>query len=177
MMGQKQNGKIFKTPQSVRNYQNTIIEKICIECGNKFLDRRSLKAICYNGCRKKRKLRFRPQTFKICLFCNKEFGPVDRLSKMFCSYFCKKESMKTGITKIRKTIRKARNAQSLLRYYIQKGKIIRPKKCEHCNCIGKKIEGAHINYDEPLNVKWLCRSCHIKFDKKNPKNVTYAVKL
>jgi hypothetical protein len=40
------------------------------------------------------------------------------------------------------------------------------------NC---RIEGAHYNYDEPLRVRWLCRSCHRRWDKLEPKGGTYLV--
>jgi len=47
------------------------------------------------------------------------------------------------------------------------GDIIRPDKCE---CCGKKAAGRggaalqahHDDYDRPLDVKWLCKRCHMK---------------
>jgi len=117
----------------------------------------------------------KPQTFRICQECKNEFGPLDRLSQKFCSYDCKVKAQSTGIKTIRKTIPKARAAQRKIAYYIQTGKIIRPNICEKC-FIECKAEAAHFNYDEPLRVRWLCRSCHIKWDKKEPKNATYREK-
>jgi hypothetical protein len=42
---------------------------------------------------------------------------------------------------------------------LRDGKIIRPNKCEKC---GKQCQpqAHHPNYDEPLNVQWLCSKCH-----------------
>ncbi|MCC7409315.1 MAG: hypothetical protein IT442_14715 [Phycisphaeraceae bacterium] len=35
-----------------------------------------------------------------------------------------------------------------------------------------RIEAAHFNYDEPLRVRWLCCSCHRRWDKRHPKHGT-----
>ncbi|HFO4232521.1 TPA: hypothetical protein ACHJ1X_001658 [Escherichia coli] len=50
-------------------------------------------------------------------------------------------------------------ARSKLSNAIMDGKILRPNKCDRC---GKKCtpDGHHWNYAYPLNVIWLCRSCH-----------------
>jgi len=70
---------------------------------------------------------------------------------------------------------KARSAQSLLRYHIQAGNIVRPTSCEECGATNRRIEGAHFNYDEPLRVRWLCVSCHRRWDKSEPKHATFVV--
>jgi len=115
----------------------------------------------------------RKQTMKLCERCGKMFGPVNRLSIQFCSVFCARS---TGRKKITKTIPKAKRAQSLLHYYLEKGKIVKPDKCEEC---GKhcKVEAAHRNYDKFDDVRWLCTSCHRKWDWREPKNVTYSVDI
>jgi len=64
------------------------IERECLECGSKYLGMRRLLPICSEKCRKTRGLRIRPQTFKKCEICNKEFGPVDHLGIRFCSRKC-----------------------------------------------------------------------------------------
>lgn len=116
----------------------------------------------------------KPQTFRLCAQCNVEFGPLITLKQKFCSYQCKVKAQSTGIKTFRKTIPKARSAQRQIAYNIQSGKIVRPNKCEQCSkhC---KAEAAHYNYDEPLNVRWLCRSCHIRWDKSELKNGTIVV--
>jgi len=111
------------------------------------------------------------QTFKICDCCGKEFGPVDHLVRRFCSYACKVKAQTTGRKVFRRTIAKARAAQSLVRHHILAGHIIRPEKCEECGKHGR-IEAAHYDYDKPLEVRWLCRSCHVKWDKAEPKHAT-----
>ncbi len=46
------------------------------------------------------------------------------------------------------------------RAHLQTGrKLINPGICSRCNST-KKIEGHHPDYNEPLNVIWLCDACH-----------------
>lgn len=53
-------------------------------------------------------------------------------------------------------------ARIKLGFAIRNGKIIRPKKCDSCNKIGK-IEAHHYDgYSNPFKVMWLCKSCHVK---------------
>lgn len=164
------------TPDRIKKYQNTIISRACKNCGNETNLKRRLKPYCNRNCLLEFKRKLRPQTFNICVQCNQRFGPVSHLKTRFCSYRCKSLAQSTG--RKLKTITKpiARNAQSLIRYYINKGKIIRPDLCEFCRNHGR-IEAAHKDYSKPLDVFWLCRSCHIKYDKKNPKYATYSVPL
>jgi len=68
----------------------------------------------------------KPKTFRICECCGLTFGPLDRLSRRFCSANCKVQAQKTGRRVKRKTIAIAKNAQSLLRYHVQAGNVIRP---------------------------------------------------
>ena len=118
----------------------------------------------------------KPQTFRNCECCSNRFGPLDHLSQRFCSIQCKVKAQSTGRKTFRKTIAKARSAQSLMAYHINVGHIVRPSVCEECLSQDRKIEAAHHNYDEPLNVRWLCRSCHVKWDKAEPKNATIVAR-
>lgn len=57
-------------------------------------------------------------------------------------------------------------ASHILRYQISKGKIKRPSNCSKCNkeCFP---HGHHDDYDKPLDVIWLCQSCHRFLHKGN----------
>lgn len=110
-------------------------------------------------------------TFAVCPVCGCVFGPLPNLSRRFCSMECKARSQSTGIQRIHRPTRAARRAQSLIRYHVDAGNIQRPETCEACGAIGR-IEAAHFNYEEPLRVRWLCCSCHRRWDKHHPKHGT-----
>ena len=144
--------------------------KRCIQCGNDFEGKPGRK-LCSPRCRSGA----RPQTFKNCESCGQKFGPVSYLAQRFCSYACKVEAQSTGQRSRRITITKARNAQSLLAYHVQAGKITKPDSCRRCGKSDCRIEASHDDYDKPLEVEWLCMSCHRRKDKANPKGVTVKV--
>jgi len=54
------------------------------------------------------------------------------------------------------------------RYYlynaVKSGKILKPLICSKCKK-KTKIEAHHSDYSKPLEVIWLCRSCHLIADK------------
>jgi hypothetical protein len=54
---------------------------------------------------------------------------------------------------------------------IKRGDLVRPDACEECGVTGQLITAAHIDYAYPLNVRWLCRSCHNRWDKEDPKTL------
>lgn len=149
-----------------------IATRTCVVCGKQFIGKPGRKA-CSPECRK----RMNPPTYKNCPQCGKCFGPVGHLKRKFCSVKCKNEAQKTGMKIIRKTSTKARRAHSLLRYHVLKGHIVKPSACEHCGAEDRRLEGAHHDYDKPLEVEWLCKSCHARMDKKNPKNVTFVAEV
>lgn len=49
---------------------------------------------------------------------------------------------------------------------IRDGKLIPIKYCSICKS-DKKIEGHHDDYTKPLDVRWLCESCHKEWHKNN----------
>lgn len=46
-------------------------------------------------------------------------------------------------------------------YAMRTGKLTRPDHCENCK-MPCKPEADHEDYDKPLEVKWLCKTCHIE---------------
>jgi hypothetical protein len=51
---------------------------------------------------------------------------------------------------------------------IKRGKMTRPTTCEECGH-ERRIEAAHKDYSRPLDVRWLCRPCHVRWDHTEPK--------
>ena len=52
-------------------------------------------------------------------------------------------------------------AHTLILWAIRSGVIKKPEKCEECKK-NNKLEGHHLDYLKPLEVIWLCKSCHSK---------------
>lgn len=68
--------------------------------------------------------------------------------------------------KVRHPIKyKARNAVA---YAIQKGRLF-ALPCESCGA-QDDIHAHHDDYSKPLDVRWLCRECHIAHHEKFPEN-------
>ncbi len=50
-------------------------------------------------------------------------------------------------------------AQNTLKTQIRNGNIVRPNTCSFCGDVSV-VAGHHEDYTKPLEVEWLCRSCH-----------------
>ena len=63
----------------------------------------------------------------------------------------------------------------MVRYYVKAGALVRPMRCEECGTESNRIEAAHFDYAQPLRIRWLCRRCHVVWDRREPKGGTFAV--
>jgi len=54
---------------------------------------------------------------------------------------------------------------------VRDGRLIRPAVCEQCGEGGRDIDAAHSDYMKPLDVRWLCNSCHARWDAREPKSL------
>lgn len=86
---------------------------------------------------------------------NKE--KIDKYNKEY--YEAKKHEIIERLREYNEENKEDYKARRKLGNAIRDGKITRPNKCDRC---GKKCtpDGHHWNYAYPLNVVWLCRSCH-----------------
>jgi hypothetical protein len=55
-------------------------------------------------------------------------------------------------------------AHNALNKAVQEGRLQRPAACQWCGA-GGRIEGSHRDYSRPLEVLWLCVSCHRRRDR------------
>lgn len=63
-------------------------------------------------------------------------------------------------------------AGAITRQAIKEGHLTKSAFCESCNSTGIAIEAAHEDYSRPLDVLWLCRPCHRRWDRAEPKTLT-----
>lgn len=87
----------------------------------------------------------------------------------------REEYSKTNAYKISqtKTIKKQRQespkkykARNFVNNALRAGFLIKPQHCEEC-LLDKKLHGHHCDYNKPLDVMWLCTSCHREWHKNN----------
>lgn len=55
-------------------------------------------------------------------------------------------------------------ARDQLRAAVRRGAVTKPTTCTNCGK-GGQLDGHHTDYSKPLEVEWLCRSCHHTADK------------
>ena len=65
-----------------------------------------------------------------------------------------------GDTKYRCDHPDRHQARVLLHSAVRNGTMSRPSRCERCG-LDHQIHGHHEDYTRPLDVKWLCSSCHV----------------
>ena len=141
--------------------------RICRVCGSAY-EGHINRIICSPECKKV----YRPQTFKACAHCGKTFGPVSHLVTRYCSQKCRSASLRTEQKKPRQVATsQAKAAQSAVARALKLGHLARPNACTECGHTGR-IEAAHYDYGSPLEVRWLCRSCHSRWDWAQPKGGT-----
>lgn len=56
-------------------------------------------------------------------------------------------------------------AAMAVRDAIRKGDLVRPRTCSACGTYSALIQGHHDDYSKPLEVRWLCPSCHHHADE------------
>lgn len=61
-----------------------------------------------------------------------------------------------------------RRAHSAVARAVRAGRLSRPSVCTECGSEGR-VEAAHEDYSRPLDIRWLCRRCHCRWDHLAPK--------
>jgi len=59
--------------------------------------------------------------------------------------------------------------------WVAASKLPRPRKCQKCRRLGSRIDAHHSDYDRPLDVRFLCRSCHMKAHRRRPGGIAESV--
>ena len=72
-----------------------------------------------------------------------------------------KEKKRQQVAKYRKKNKKKIWAQNKVNKAVKSGRLIRPDICPICN-EEREVIAHHHDYNKPLDVVWMCRSCHGK---------------
>lgn len=59
-----------------------------------------------------------------------------------------------------------RACHMILNNAVRDGRAIKPDACQSCGKTNCRVEGHHHDYTKPLDVEWLCRSCHVAEHRK-----------
>lgn len=82
-----------------------------------------------------------------------------------------RETREDWLTARADRFRQSKRAKNRVQRAIRQGKLIRSDTCEECGQKGVAIEAAHSDYNRPLEVRWLCRPCHRRWDRQEPKTL------
>ena len=88
---------------------------------------------------------------------NKE--KIDQCQKQY--YQMNKEKKK----QYKKRSPEKHKARGILNMAVRRGKVHKPLYCSSCDS-DKHLEAHHTDYSNPLEVLWLCRSCHRELHNK-----------
>jgi len=62
-------------------------------------------------------------------------------------------------------------AHKLVHKAVREGLLERPEACTVCGKTPKRgLDGHHADYDQPLSVEWLCRTCHKRAHYPKPES-------
>jgi len=64
-----------------------------------------------------------------------------------------------------------RACHTILNNAVRDGRAVKPNACQSCGKSDCRIEGHHHDYTKPLDVKWVCRSCHVAIHRKEDESL------
>lgn len=92
-------------------------------------------------------------------------GKVEEVNKRVRAY----QHLHPGRNGVNNATEEEKKAQSILNNAIKLGKVHKPADCSACGKVGH-LHGHHWHgYDKPLDVIWLCPSCHHAAHGRGPK--------
>jgi hypothetical protein len=135
--------------------------KTCIACGQS----KELKEFYTHP-------RMRDGRLNKCMECCREYAKDKRLvddsvrerDRQRYKEGKKDESLARYASKIDpEVLKKRKHIYAQVAYALKNGTLERSKTCDMCSK-ERFCEAAHIDYDRPYMVLWLCRPCHRRFD-------------
>jgi hypothetical protein len=74
-----------------------------------------------------------------------------------------REKKRVMQAKVRELRPEKKSAWNKVYKAVKSGRLTRPSSCERCS-IECRPEASHDDYAKPLEVEWLCKSCHMAKD-------------
>lgn len=138
-----------------------VTEKKCFKCGitkviSEFYVHKMMLDGHLNKCKECTKL-----DVKTAYYLDHEKSK-ERERKRVRNYTAKAEYGK----RYKETFPMKRKAQYLVSNAIRDGRMSKGKECEICEA-KERIHAHHNDYAKPLDVRWLCCTCHFKWHKEN----------
>ena len=62
--------------------------------------------------------------------------------------------------------REKKNCHRRVQVALKSGALIRPWRCPSCGKETRKVHAHHNDYSKPLDIWWLCSSCHVRLHKE-----------
>ena len=93
----------------------------------------------------------------VCKICQKEYEQRNRERR--------KEYQKQYHNQYYHRTPEKHKARNILNSAVKSGKIHKPVYCSSCDS-DRHLEAHHTDYSKPLEVMWLCRSCHVDLHNK-----------
>ena len=103
-----------------------------------------------------------------CKLCLKQYYLRNReKKKQYQNQYAKRnrEKMRDQRNQYYRRNPEKNKARNMLNRAVQSGKIHKPLYCSSCDS-DKHLEAHHTDYSNPLEVLWLCRSCHRELHSK-----------
>ncbi len=119
---------------------------------------------------KKGKLAGKPRSY--CLECERQKDyerysiPEEKLKHLYQSAQWRKDNRQAVAghsAKWANENQEKRKAHQIVKYALDKKYLTKGTYCECCGATDRPLEGHHPDYSRPLDVLWLCRSCHAGF--------------
>lgn len=109
-----------------------------------------------------RKYKPRPPVERNCLWCGTLFTAKSNAKYCPRPALCREH-------RYRAKAAQQNIAHTLVAKAIKLGELVRPETCENCGLTqyGAPINAHHDDYSKPLEVRWLCVSCHQQLHRGN----------
>lgn len=161
----------------------TLADRICETCGGMFRPADRHKRFCSKSCSsqwiwtRRQRPSFEVGSRRTCRKCQSVTAVTESMSRLrqFTCAACASKRARI-LRKVNPSMRAAtikrwrerhpekRRAQTAVMNAIAVGRLMKPGRCEQCEVV--TVEAHHDDYSKPLSVQWLCRTCHVRADRK-----------